>query len=109
MPDQSSNLHIRLLHAIVPYRRILGDLVALGINFYETDLFVNVLEMIADDLGVPEDNTCDFRYEDLKNNPNVYCRDWLLEHMDKVDEGKKTVEEFYQEMVAHGVNLGSAK
>ena len=72
---------------------------------------IDVLNIIADFLGVPEDNSCD--EEDLIHEmaqygiwpDGVYCRDWLYFAMDEIAVGTKTIKGFIDEMEEQAFNF----
>jgi len=50
-----------------------------GLSFDNYEGADILLDAIFDELGVPEDETCDVPYEEI---PNVFCRDWLYDLLD---------------------------
>lgn len=68
-----------------------------GTDSLEID--INLIDIVADMIGVPSDNTNEFDTCSAEEWPEgCYCRDWLLHEWDDVVDGKITVDDFIAEM-----------
>ena len=62
-------------------------------------LYVNLLDPIADLYGVPKDNTVETHACERANKSgewpeDAYCRDWILEDWQQVEDGDATIDDF---------------
>lgn len=53
-------------------------------DVFKEDVFYQAVDVdlsgvVLDAMGFPPDNTTDFTYEELKDHPDVFCRDWLTD------------------------------
>jgi hypothetical protein len=99
---------MRLLAIQLKHYNGMCDVEAVGVSLPAT-LEVDLLDVIADLYGVPEDNTakqpsggvCDENGTFLEG---VYCRDWIMDTWDEVRCGSSAMEDFLET-----INLEGAK
>ena len=70
---------------------------------YSMEIDIDLVEIVADIYGVPQDNTvetdaCDIANETGEWPEGAYCRDWLLHCWTNVVEGRWDVRRFIQEI-----------
>lgn len=53
-------------------------------NFAPDEFYVNIIDFIADELGVPQDNWTAVTEEEI--TPDMYCRDWLYNKWGEIVE-----------------------
>jgi len=89
---------MRLLEIQLIHHNALERLSAVGVELPE-DVEVDVLDLIADLCGVPEDDTGEIEvwehFRDTGKWPEgTYCRDWILDEWTKVQNGDASFKDF---------------
>jgi hypothetical protein len=67
------------------------------------DLQMHTLDIVADIVGVPADNTVETQACEIANATgewpeDAYCRDWVFHDWESVEDGKQTAEWFLRQL-----------
>ena len=89
---------VDLLILQVAHDDSLNRLSAVGVELPQ-DLELNILDLIADWCGVPEDETCKPEAREYHDNTgrypkDTYCRDWMHNEFEIVQNGDVSPEDF---------------
>lgn len=95
---------MRLLAIQLRHNNAFNRLEAAGVSL-PADIEVDVLDLIADWYGVPEDNTVETNACDRANATgewpeDAYCRDWIMDEWGKVEDGDASFDDFIAALCA---------